>query len=247
MTATDVAQGLGPNLVALCADAGMASFALVLILSHSTMVGVAVAASLPLSWLIWHATRRRATNAQHHVWMTMERFTSRTVDTFVELRSVRLSGSTDRFVGGLVDDFDALAESQRAQRIALAVPAALSALLFASLAGLVLWWLGSNVIAGSATAGDLVLVVGTISLFLGPAQQFPSHLSNLTLALDAVRRVEEVLQRPNEIDRGTPDTGWTANGAIELRHASLRHSGRSHALDGRVPQHRTRRGRRLRR
>ena len=61
--------------------------------------------------------------------MTMERFTSRTVDTFVELRSVRLSGSTDRFVGGLIDDFDALAESQRAQRIALAVPAALSALL----------------------------------------------------------------------------------------------------------------------
>ncbi len=231
MTATDVAQGLGPNLVALCADAGMASFALVLILSHSMMVGVAVAASLPLSWLIWHATRRRATNAQHHVWMTMERFTSRTVDTFVELRSVRLSGSTDRFVGGLVDDFDALAESQRAQRIALAVPAALSALLFASLAGLVLWWLGSNVIAGNATAGDLVLVVGTISLFLGPAQQFPSHLSNLTLALDAVRRVEEVLQRPNEIDRGTPDMEWTANGAIELRHASLRHSGRSHALD----------------
>ena len=231
MTATDVAQGLGPNLVALCADAGMASFALVLIMSHSMMVGVAVAASLPLSWLIWHATRRRATNAQHHVWMTMERFTSRTVDTFVELRSVRLSGSTDRFVGGLVDDFDALAESQRAQRIALAVPAALSALLFASLAGLVLWWLGSNVIAGNATAGDLVLVVGTISLFLGPAQQFPSHLSNVTLALDAVRRVEEVLQRPNEVDRGTPDSGWTANGAIELRHASLRHSGRSHALD----------------
>ena len=207
MTATDVAQGLGPNLVALCADAGMASFALVLILSHSMMVGVAVATSLPLSWLIWHATRRRATNAQHHVWMTMERFTSRTVDTFVELRSVRLSGSTDRFVGGLVDDFGALAESQRAQRIALAVPAALSALLFASLAGLVLWWLGSNVIAGSATAGDLVLVVGTISLFLGPAQQFPLHLSNVTLALDAVRRVEEVLQRPNEIDRGTPDMG----------------------------------------
>ena len=230
MTATDVGQGLGPNLVALCADAGMASFALVLILSHSTMVGVAVATSLPLSWLIWHATRRRATNAQHRVWMTMERFTSRTVDTFVELRSVRLSGSTDRFVGGLVDDFDALAESQRAQRIALAVPAALSALLFASLGGLVLWWLGSNVIAGTATAGDLVLVVGTIGLFLGPAQQFPLHLSNLTLALDAVRRVEEVLQRPNEIDSGTPDTGWTASGAIELRHASLRHSGRSHAL-----------------
>jgi ABC-type multidrug transport system fused ATPase/permease subunit len=46
-----------------------------------------------------------------------------------------------------------------------------------------------------------------------------------------VRRVEEVLQRPNEIDRGTPDMGWTANGAIELRHASLRHSGRSHALE----------------
>ena len=114
-----------------------------------------------------------------------------------------------------------LAESQRAQRIALAVPAALSALLFASLAGLVLWWLGSNVIAGNATAGDLVLVVGTISLFLGPAQQFPLHLSNVTLAL----------QRPNEIDRGTPDMGWTANGAIELRHASLRHSGRSHALE----------------
>ena len=229
MTATDVAQGFGPNLVALCADAGMASFALVLILSHSVTVGVAVAASLPLSWLIWHATRRRVTNAQHHVWMTMERFTSRTVDTFVELRSVRLSGSTDRFVGGLVEDFDALAESQRAQRIALAVPAALSALLFASLAGLVLWWLGSNVIAGSATAGDLVLVVGTVSLFLGPAQQFPSHLSNLTLALDAVRRVEEVLQRPNEADRGTPDRGWSAGGAVELRHASLRHSGRSHA------------------
>ena len=78
----------------------MASFVVVLILSHSTTVGVAVAISLPLSWLIWHATRRRATNAQHHVWMTMERFTSRTVDTFVELRSVRLSGSTDRFVEG---------------------------------------------------------------------------------------------------------------------------------------------------
>ena len=247
MTATDVGQGLGPNLVALCADAGMASFALVLILSHSMMVGVAVAASLPLSWLIWHATRRRATNAQHHVWMTMERFTSRTVDTFVELRSVRLSGSTDRFVGGLVDDFDALAESQRAQRIALAVPAALSALLFASLGGLVLWWLGSNVIAGSATAGDLVLVVGTISLFLGPAQQFPSHLSNLTLALDAVRRVEEVLQRPNEIDSGTPDAGVDR----ERRHraaACIAASQRSLArARGRVAQHRTRRGRRLRR
>ncbi len=230
MTATDVAQGLGPNLVALCADAGLAAFALVLILSHSTMIGAAVAASLPLSWLIWHTTRRRATNAQHRVWMTMERFTSRTVDTFVELRSVRLSGSTDRFVDGLVDDFDDLAESQRAQRVALAVPAALSALLFASLAALVLWWLGSNVITGSATAGDLVLVVGTIGLFLGPAQQFPTHLSNLTLALDAVRRVEEVLRRPNEIDTGRPDAGWTADGAIELRHASLRHSGRSHAL-----------------
>lgn len=230
MTATDVAQGLGPNLIALCADAGLATFALVLIVMHSFAVGAAVAAALPLSWLIWHATRRRATNAQHHVWMSMERFTSRTVDTFVELRSVRLSGSTDRFVDGLVEDFDALAESQRAQRIALAVPAALSALLFAALAGLVLWWLGGNVIAGEATAGDLVLVVGTISLFLGPAQQFPLHLSNLTLALDAVRRVGEVLKRPNELDRGTPDPAWTATGAIELRHASLGHSGRSHAL-----------------
>ena len=39
-----------------------------------------------------------------------------------------------------------------------------------------------------------------------------------------MRRVEEVLQRPNEVDQGTPDPGWTASGAIELRHASLRRS-----------------------
>ena len=247
MNATDVARGLGPNLVALCADAGMASFALVLILSHSVVVGVAVAASLPLSWLIWHATRRRATNAQHHLWMTMERFTSRTVDTFVELRSVRLSGSTDRFVDGLVDDFDALAESQRAQRIALAVPAALSALLFASLAGLVLWWLGSNVIAGSATAGDLVLVVGTISLFLGSGATVPvapeqPHVGARRGAQG--RRDSPASERDRQRHAGhgvDRERRHRAAACVASSQWSLARARR------RVPQHRTRRGRRLRR
>ena len=230
ITANDVAQGLGPNVVSLCADVGMALFALGLIISRDALVGAAVAMTMPLSWVIWKLTKRRATNAQHHVWMTMERFTSRTVDTFVELRSVRLAGSADKFVDELTDDFDAFVASQRAQRVAAAVPAAASTLLFALLSGAILWWLGRDVVAGRATVGDLVLVVGTIGLFMGPAQQLPSHLSNVTLAIDAVRRVQEILLRPSETDRGRPDSTWTADGAVELRNASLRHGGRSHAL-----------------
>lgn len=230
ITSNDVAQGLGPNLVALFADAGMAAFALALVFARDPMIGLVVAAALPLSWAIWKLTHRRAANAQHKVWMTMERFNSRTVDTFVELRSVRLAGSTDPFVDHLADDFGTLVEAQRAQRVALAVPAAASGLLFAALSGLVLWWLGGNVIAGRATAGDLVLVIGTISLFLGPAQQFPSHFNNVTLALDAVRRVDEVLKREPERDGGDPDPAWVADGAVELHRASLLHGGRSQAL-----------------
>jgi ATP-binding cassette subfamily B protein len=231
-TANDVGRALGPEIVALCADAGMAGFALALVFSRNVGLGLAVTAALPLSWAIWTLTRRRSTKAQHHLWMATDRFSSRLVDTFVELRSVRLAGSSDRFVESLVGDFDSFTASQRAQRVAQAVPLALSTMLFASLTGLVMWWLGANVIAGQATIGDLVLVAGVVALFFGPAQQFPTHLSNLTVAIDSVRRVEEVLHRQGETDNGNHDRTWVADGSIELRNVTFDRGGRSRALDG---------------
>ena len=140
----------------------------------------------------------------------MERFTSGTVDTFVELRSVRLSGSTDRFVGGLVDDFDALAESQRAQRF-------------------------GNCPSGCAVGAAVRLARRAGAVVAGEQrhrrhrdrrrprprrrddQPVPRTGATIPVASEqphaGARRGAQGRRgppAPNEVDRGTPDMGWTA-------------------------------------
>jgi ATP-binding cassette, subfamily B, bacterial len=169
-------------------------------------------------WIRWYTPRLRPTADDTHV--AESRLTARLHESFAAIRLVKSFAREpyegNRFAGAATDVMTA--------RVALTGREAWFSLVVGNLIVLgtsaVVWYGGTQVLAGQLTIGTLLMALAYLGFVYGPLSGIANTTGTIQHALASARRVRDVFSTATEVDEGREDPPLL-KGHVEFRHVSF--------------------------
>lgn len=193
-----VQQAVSDLLVTLVADGVMFLAALGVLALFDPLAALIALAAVPLMLVVILLLNERVYATQFTMIARMEAFAGQMLDTFEGLRAIKTFSAEARFRSFLDEQLGAMIAARYANRNALILPNAWSALATALVSALTLWYGAARVLAGQLTPGDLIVLFGMVVFYLGPIQRLPTMVLTIRNALISITRLEEILALPDE-------------------------------------------------
>lgn len=191
------------SMVGLVTDGVMFLTALIVIMIYDPVAALIAFCAVPVILIITLILNDRVYTSQLTAMVRMEEFSAHMVDTFDNLRTIKVFSAEHRYQNLLSTKLDVFANARYKNRIDMALPTAWSLFGTSLVTATLLWYASSRVLSGNITVGELLVLFGMVSFYLIPVQRFPATVLSIRGALIGIQRLEEIRVLPSEAARTT--------------------------------------------
>lgn len=217
-----IQNSISEVLVTILSDVIMLAVALGIIFYHDPAAGAIALSAIPLLVTAMFLLNEKAYETQLNTMMRADDLAGHMVGFFDGLRTIKIHQAEGRYQQILIDKLRDMTHARYESRRALIAPTVCGMLITSVVIAVMLWYGSSRVIAGTLTAGQLIVIFGLVAFYLNPAQRLPSLILSLRGATVAMQRVEEILSLPTERDGSQPSRTLEAvEGRVEFRNVSF--------------------------
>lgn len=196
-----IQNALTEGLVSLVVEGLVFAGTLGIILSLDPFLALCTLCAIPPVLLGTSFLTERVRSAQLDTITHGDDFSGRLLEVFEGIRVIKIASAEKAYSKWLLDTFDQLTQARREHRVSMLLPLLWSMLTSTLVVGLVLWYGGTRVLAGTISPGELLVVFGMVVMNLNPIQRLPTMLLNLNSAFLGMERLDEVLGLPAEETR----------------------------------------------
>ena len=217
-----IQNSISEVLVTIVSDVIMLAVALGIIFYHDPTAGAIALSAIPLLLTTMFLLNERAYETQLNALLRADDLAGHMVGFFDGLRTIKIHQAEGRYRQILIDKLHDMTRARYESRCALIAPTVCGMLITSVVIAVMLWHGSSRVMAGTLTAGQLIVIFGLVAFYLNPAQRLPSLLLSLRGATVAMHRIEEILSLPNQVDGAQQwRTLDAAEGRVEFREVSF--------------------------
>jgi ATP-binding cassette subfamily B protein len=217
-----IQNSISEVLVTIVSDVIMLALALGIIFFHDPAAGAIALSAIPLLLISMFLLNERAYETQLNTMLRADELAGQMVGFFDGLRTIKIYQAEERYREILIGKLREMTKARYDSRRALIAPTVCGMLITSVVIAVMLWYGSSNVIAGTLTAGQLIVIFGLVAFYLNPAQRLPSLILGLRGATVAMQRIEEILSLPTERDGARQHRVLDrVEGRVEFRNVSF--------------------------